>query len=119
HLASLAEAVGAFPVETPELTGHYGENLFRSPDESVAAINRVLGIGIVPPNAAGRKWGLETSSGILAVTDMRAVYAAYRIRELTGAVANASVCEIGGGIGSVAYYCHLFGIRNYTIIDLP
>ena len=118
-LASLAEAIGALPVESPELTGHYGENLFQTPDELTDGINRVLGIDIVPPNVAGRKWGLLTRNGILAASDIRAVYAAYRIRELIGTSPGLPVCEIGGGIGSAAYYCHLVGIRNYTIIDLP
>ncbi len=118
-LASLAEAVGALRVENPESQGHYGENLFRSPDEVVERINTALGIDIVPPNVAGDKGGIPTARGIIAASDLRAVYAAYRIRELIGSIGNASVCEIGGGIGGVAYYCWQMGIRDYTIIDLP
>lgn len=118
-LASLSEAIGAFRVENPEQHGHYGENLFRDPDELIDRVNATLGIDIVAPNVAGRKFGLETRRGIVAAFDVRSVYAAHRIRELLRGVKQPSVCEIGGGIGAVAYYCSLLKIHDYTIIDLP
>jgi hypothetical protein len=117
-LASLCESVGLLRVENPE-QGHYGENLFREPDELIALLESFLKIDVVPPNAAGRKFGIRTRKGILALTDVRAIYAARRIQEIIGPVKRPSVCEIGGGIGGVAYYCNLLNIRNYTIIDLP
>jgi hypothetical protein len=117
-LASLCESVGLLRVENPE-QGHYGENLFRTPDDLVNLLESFLKIDVVPPNASGRKFGIRTRKGILALTDVRALYAARRIQEIIGPVSRPSVCEIGGGIGGVAYYCHLLGIRDYTIIDLP
>ena len=118
-LASLAEAIGLLRVENPE-QGHYGENLFRDPNEIIDALASALNFDPVPPNVAGFKFGLRSSRGLLGQTDVRAMYSAYRIRTLTAAAKNGpSVCEIGGGIGTVAYYANLLGIRNYTIIDLP
>ena len=117
-LASLCEATGLLRVENPE-QGHYGENLFRDPDDLIGRLESFLRIDVVPPNAAGRKFGIRTRKGILALTDVRALYAARRIQEIIGPVRRPAVCEIGGGIGGVAYYTYLLGIRNYTIIDLP
>jgi hypothetical protein len=40
--------------------------------------------------------------------------------ETTGlSPASARICEIGGGLGQVAYYAWLRGVRHYTIVDLP
>lgn len=118
-LASVAEAMGLLRVENPE-QGRYGENLFRHPDDILDRIANELKIDPVAPNMAGRKFGIKTRRGIVSLTDLRALYAAYRIREIVSpAGRGASVCEIGGGIGCVAFYAHLLGIRNYTIIDIP
>ena len=117
-LASACEAMGLLRVENPE-QGHYGENLFREPDELIDLLESFLKIDAIPPNAAGKKFGIRTRKGILALTDVRALYAARRIQEIIGPVRSPSVCEIGGGIGGVAYNCQLLGIKNYTIIDLP
>jgi hypothetical protein len=118
-LASVAEAIGLLRVENPE-QGHYGENLFRQPDEILDRITNELKINPVAPNVAGRKFGVSTRRGIVSLTDLRALYAAYRIREIVSpAGRGASVCEIGGGIGCVAFYAQLLGVKNYTIIDIP
>jgi hypothetical protein len=50
---------------------------------------------------------------------VQALYQAYRIFELIGRRSSARIAEIGGGLGRTAYYARQFGIRNYTIIDLP
>ncbi len=115
-LAALAEAIGILRVENPE-QGHYGENLFRDPEELLDLLQSHLHIDPVPPNAAGRKFGMRTRRGILALTDLRALYAANRIHELTAG--DRTICEIGGGIGLVAYYSQLLGVDSYTIIDIP
>lgn len=118
-LASLAESVGVARVEDPLQHGHYGENLFREPNELVDAIDAAVGVSIVPPAVSGGKFGIQTRAGLLNGVDLRGFYAAHRIKELIGGERNASVCEIGGGIGTAAYFAYRLGIRNITIIDLP
>ena len=39
------------------------------------------------------------------------------MREIAGA--NATICEIGGGVGQTAYWAQRFGLGPYTMIDLP
>ena len=58
-LASLCESIGLLRVENPE-QGHYGENLFRTPDDLVNLLESFLKIDVVPPNASGRKFGIHT-----------------------------------------------------------
>jgi hypothetical protein len=118
-LASYAESLGVLRVEDPVQHGHYGENLYLPPEEIVAAIDSKLRIATVPPSIAGRKFGIATKNGILNGADLRAAYAAHRIQELIGHLPKPSVCEIGGGIGSAAFFCQRLGIGDVTIIDLP
>lgn len=119
YLASLAEFVGALRVEIAEQHGVYGENLFRDPDDLAQLIRAVTGVPVETPNVAGHKFGLKTRDGFINPSDIRAYYAAVRLQQLLHGIDKPRVCEIGGGIGTTAYYCHRFGIRDYTIIDLP
>lgn len=118
-LSSLAEAVGVLPVECAEQNGRYGENIFKDPDDLIDRIGAAIGVDVVPPAVAGKMFGLQTKRGLVQVRDLYAVWAALRIRDLTRDIEFPSVCEIGGGLGGVAYFAHELGIRNYVIFDLP
>ena len=61
--------------------------------------------------------GIWTSRGILNEKEIQALYAAYKISKIIKK--NENVVEIGGGLGRTAYYCNLFGIKDYTIVDIP
>ena len=118
RLVALAEIVGALRMENPE-QGSWGENLYAEPDELIGKLESALGIGIMVPEVEGCLFGLETRSGRLHFRDITALYAAWRIRTITSHLEEASICEIGGGVGRVAYYCAKFGIRSVAIFDLP
>jgi hypothetical protein len=118
-LASLAEAMGVLRVESPEQHGHYGENLFEDVDGLVDKVNGAVGFDIVPPVVAGRMFGIRTARGLIHIRDFSAIWAALRMREILAGARRRSVCEIGGGVGNVAYYAWKLGVRKYTIIDLP
>ncbi|MDD5434600.1 MAG: putative sugar O-methyltransferase [Nitrospira sp.] len=117
-LVSLGEALGCLPVECPEL-GRWGENLYINTDELIEKIENILGIDITPSSISGGLFGISTKKGILHFRDINSIYTAWRIREITKAIDNPAVCEIGAGTGRSAYYCIKMGIKNYTIIDLP
>ena len=61
--------------------------------------------------------GILTSRGIINEKEIQALYAAYKISKTINT--NQNVLEIGGGLGRTAYYCNLFGIKDYTIVDIP
>lgn len=118
RLIAFAEFSGVLRVENPE-QGRWGEAFDQDIDQLVERIGKKLGVGIVPPQIEGCLFGLETKSGTLSFRDITALYAASRIRAIANSRDEVSVCEIGAGLGRVAYYCVRMGIRNYAIYDLP
>jgi hypothetical protein len=121
YLASLAEYLGVLDVESPEQHGQWAENLHSDPDVLVRRIGESLGIEVLPPDVMGSLFGIVTSAGVLSGRDVLALYAALRLREVSrqNGLAAPSVCEIGGGLGGVAYYASRLGVGSHTIIDLP
>ena len=113
-LARLAETLGALRVENPE-SGPWLENVKRTPDELLDLIEGKLGIPLAVPWFWAGLVGLKTSRGVFGHRMLHAAYGAHRIRQL-GA---RSVLEIGAGLGHLARYAWLMGIRDYTIADLP
>lgn len=117
-LVALAEATGVLRAENPE-QGRWGQNLYKDVDELVVMLNRALGVEIGVPHVEGCLFGLESSSGRIHFRDITALYAALRIRAITNRSSGLSVCEIGGGVGRVAFYCCKLGVEDYVIYDLP
>jgi hypothetical protein len=117
-LVSLAEAIGATPIENPE-QGIWGRSLSQDPDELVTHIEAILKMDIAPPEIDGGLLKLETSHGRFNERDCNALYTAWLLRNFTAEQAAPRLCEIGGGVGRVAYWSNRFGLRDYTIIDLP
>jgi putative sugar O-methyltransferase len=62
---------------------------------------------------------LVSSRGIVSFRVPQALYQAWRIAQLLKGVDKPRVLEIGGGLGRTAFYARQFGIRDYTIIDIP
>jgi hypothetical protein len=118
RLVGLAEAIGCLPLENPE-SGRWAENIFVDTDELVETIESAMGIPIGPPDVGVGRYGLQTRRGIFNYRDVQALFTAWRIKQLLKKSTDPCICEIGGGLGKVAYYCRRLGIRNYTIIDLP
>lgn len=117
-LVSLAEAVGALPLENPE-QGTYGSNLYREPSELVDRISQRIGLDVTPPDIDGGLLKLDTGRGLFGERDANAIYTAWLLKRILEERAHPRVCEIGGGSGRVAYWSHRLGLTAYTIIDLP
>jgi hypothetical protein len=115
NLLRLAEAVGAWRLEYPEAASRGAVD----PEEVLRALDSKFGFAVRFPNPFADEVGLATSRGIVSYRAVQALYQAYRIFELIGRRSSARIAEIGGGLGRTAYYARQFGIRNYTIIDLP
>jgi hypothetical protein len=117
-LISLAEAVGAMPCENPE-QGQWGENSCIPEKELVEKIEQTLGICIAPPAIDGGLFKIGEGKYRFGERDCNAIYTAWFTNEVLQKNKNAAICEIGGGVGRVAYWSTVFGIANYTLIDLP
>lgn len=117
-LVSLAEAVGALPVENPA-QGSFGTNLRRDPGALIAAVEARLGLDVVPPNVDGALLKLRTPRGLFGERDLNAIFTAHLLTRLLRDTAHPRLCEIGAGGGRTAYWSHRLGLRALTIVDLP
>lgn len=114
HLVRLAEAISALRVENPE-GGPWLDNVRWSTADVIELIERKLGFPLAVPWPYGELFGLKTHGGVFGQRMIHAAYCAHRVR-LLGA---RKVLEIGAGLGHLARYGYLMGIRDYTIVDLP
>jgi hypothetical protein len=117
-LAALAEALGTRNIELPE--NYYIWRVTRlHADELLEQIDRAVGFKIPVPNPFPAEYGLITNRGVVSYRVPQALYQAWRISKLVEGMPNPKILEIGGGLGRTAFYARQFGIRNYTIIDIP
>jgi hypothetical protein len=121
-LNSLAEALGAqrvFYVEAQSGTfGARGPDI-ETTDETIDRLDAILGIRLQFPNPFPGELGLPSRRGVIGFRAIQAVYQAYRIGQITKGKPDARVLEIGAGLGRTAYYASFFGIKDYTILDIP
>ncbi len=117
-LISLAEAVGAIPCENPE-QGQWGENSRISEMTLVEKIEQSIGISIAPPDIDGGLFKIGEGAHRFGERDCNAIYTAWLMRGILPKNTNVSVCEIGGGVGRLAFWSTILGCTNYTLIDLP
>jgi hypothetical protein len=115
-LIAFAEAIAAVRTDNPEDYSDPNYNPRRRADETIKAIEARLDIRLEFPNIYEWEPGLETKRG---VASYRAVLSAYQGMRTAQIVQNRPVLEIGGGLGRAAYYASMFGIEDYTIIDIP
>ncbi len=114
-LIRFAEILGAIPLKNPESPIPFSGNV----DNVIQKIEKCLGSKIKFPNSYPNERGASSSSGIISYRAPQALYQAWRIKQLLKGIENPSVLEIGAGLGRTAYYSKEFGIKNYSIVDLP
>lgn len=119
---SLAEGLGEVPVEYPE-AGQDGRNAGLNGDQLMARLDKIVGYEIKTPNCYGMNFGIRRPGGICDHRALTAAYTAHRIKTLLASrgisPAEASVVELGGGLGNLAYQCLKMGIGGYTLVDIP
>jgi len=123
-LLNLAVAVGAVRMEYPEagipvLAGKANFDVPLNVDALLDTLEAEMGISLAFPNPFAGETGLASKRGVISYRALGAVYQAWRIAQLGRGNSEFKVLEIGAGLGRTAYYAHLFGIRNYTIVDIP
>lgn len=120
HLIRLGEAIGILRVECPE-HGEWVASAKWTAERLLPIIEARLGFPLSCPDIYPQDVGLATPRGALTYRAVHAVYQAHRLRQLVAGIQGrkARVCEIGGGLGRTAYYAHLSGITDYTLVDIP
>lgn len=116
-LLLLAEAIGVRRTWNPESPKSI--STLPQVDDLLALIDRGLGLSTVFPNPFPGEIGLATSRGVITQRAVQALFQAWRVFGLANGDREARVVEIGAGLGRTAFYARQFGLRNYTIVDLP
>ena len=113
QLRLLAEAVGVIRIPLPDTTAELDVTTL------LEMLDASFGFHIDFPNPWSGEAGLDTGRGILTYRATQALYQAWRLHHLTHETAEPRIVEIGAGSGRTAFYAWRFGLRNYTIVDLP
>ena len=88
-------------------------------DQILDQIDGALGLKLDFPNPFPNELGLPSSRGILGFRSIHAIYQAWRIAQIAKGRRDFKVMEIGAGLGRTAYFSNIFGVKNYTIVDIP
>jgi len=116
-LLRFGEAIGAVTLDNPE--GYYNPPRSWDVASLIEKLESHLNVTLNFPNPYPDEFGLWTSRGVVSYRVPQALYQAYLIKTLVKGIKNPRVLEIGAGVGRTAYYARLFGINDYTIIDIP
>lgn len=116
-MVRFGEAIGAFPLDNPE--SYYASPIIYQINTVISHLEQFLNLSLVFPNPYKNEYGVQSTKGIISARVPQALYQAWKIKQLVKDIKNPRVLEIGAGVGRTAYYAHLMGIKDYTIIDLP
>lgn len=118
-LLALAQSVSLLSLESPE-QGDGDNNLTTcNPAKILAEIERASGVDLEPPAVFDDLFGVCLRDRIFTRRHFQAADALLALRGCVGDLSGASICEIGGGAGLLAFYAARHGVRRYTLIDLP
>ena len=113
---SLGIALGIIPAQNPE-QGEYGTLLNYDSLEILGRVADFLNVDVAPPQIGGI-YGVRHRGKVIPVNHILHIYTSYIIKNLSQAE-SWDCCEVGGGVGFLAYASRLMGVNNFTILDLP
>lgn len=116
NLVRTAEAIGAIRTYLPEVD--FQERKW-VPDSILKEIERCVGFKLIFPNIIPEEFGVKSRCGVISHRAVQAFYQAWKLNQLKSLASGGKILEIGAGLGRTAWFSSLFGISNYTIIDLP
>lgn len=122
HLIRFGEAIGAFTLDNS--ASYNPASYYLTPrswdvNSVVDKLDGFLGVTLSFPNPYPDEWGTLSSRGVISYRVPQALYQAHLVKTMLKDIPNPKVLEIGAGLGRTAYYARLFGIKDYTIIDIP
>jgi hypothetical protein len=117
-LVTLAEAIRARRIDYPE-NYYVGRIQPIDVDPVLDAIEKTLGFTLSIPNPYPAEYGLSSKRGVISYRVPQAIYQAWRMSQLVAGKTRPKVLEIGAGLGRTALYAWHFGIKDYTIVDIP
>jgi hypothetical protein len=127
-LLCFAEIVGVRHLENPEYLPIFINNIYRNNNDNFPKLDidailddleEKFGFPLVFPNPFEGELGYFTKRGLISYRTVHSLYQAWRLRELSNSFGGHKVLEIGAGLGRTAYFARLFGLKDYTIVDIP
>ena len=114
-LLSLAELVGAVPLESPDL-GPWGVTPRIGAAALFAAVEGALGVDLAPPRSIGGYLGIEVAPAtVLHLRMIEAIFAAWRVEQVAALTGARRVTQVGGGIGLARWYARRLGVADYRL----
>lgn len=110
--------ISTFYPENSESIKTFEKHYSMSPNIHLNQLSTHLNVDISAPKYSYNFFGLATDYGIYSWRDFISLGIAIMINEKYSDK-NIQICEIGGGVGHLAFYLNRFGFNNITIVDLP
>jgi len=120
-LITLMEMTGIVPMFSPEeyyFVKRFDRHFEVLPEYYLDTLMKKYEFDVSAPKYSGNLFGLSTSYGLYNERDFMSLGVALLIRERYDNK-EIKICEIGGGVGHLAYYLTKLGFKNITIVDLP
>lgn len=121
RLIALMEMLDIVPIFSPEeytFVRNFDQYYHISPDDYLDRLSNKFAVDISAPKYVGDLLGLDTKYGIFDDRCVLSLGIALLVMQKFPD-RSTSICEIGGGVGHLAYYLYKFGYKNVTIVDLP
>lgn len=120
---TLMEANAIIPAFSPE--EYQTKNDFLKfytidPDDYIGLLEKSFDCDLSAPAYQGNHFGIQTKThGLYSDRDIMALGIAILIKQAYWNRKDISICDIGGGVGYLAYWLKKLGFENVTYVDLP
>lgn len=119
----LMEAVSIIPTFAPEDYEKEPRGMLKyytiESDKYLQLLEDHFGKDLKAPKYQGGHFGIKTAHGLYSDRDIMSLFIAIRIFERYGNQPNISICDLGGGVGHLAYWLTKFGFTNITLVEVP
>jgi hypothetical protein len=117
-LMELADVITTFSPEEYFFNKRFDQNFLTGPDVYLTKLMEKYKCDLTAPKYSGNLFGLTTKYGLYNERDIMSLGVALMIQQKFPDK-NINICEIGGGVGHLAYYLMKLGYSNISIVDLP
>lgn len=120
---TLMEANAIIPAFSPEeyqVKNDFLKFYTIEPDDYMDMLERSFECDLTAPAYQGNHYGIQTSRhGLYSDRDIMALGVAIHIKQSYWDRKDVTICDIGGGVGYLAYWLKKLGFENVTYVDLP
>lgn len=119
----LMEAVSIIPTFAPEDYTKEPRGMLKyytiESDKYLELLEDHFGKELKAPMYQGGHFGIKTAHGLYSDRDIMSLFIAIRIFERYGNQPNIPICDLGGGVGHLAFWLTKFGFTNITLVEVP